>query len=251
MTSKPAVLPVWAPCWVNVTTSMQIIAHRGASFEAPENTLSAFGRALDAGADAIELDVYPLQDEWIVFHDRYLQRLTAHPGRLGDLTLDQVRRLKVFGQQAVPTLSEALDFIAGRCWVNIELKGADIQRGLTKQLLRAQRQAGFAAEQLVVSSFNHHWLRQLKTDHPEHRIGALTTSCPLNYAAFASELDAWSVHIDVDFVTPEFVADAHARDLQVFVFTVDEPRDMDELKVMGVDGIFTNRPADARQHLKL
>ncbi|RUO53641.1 glycerophosphodiester phosphodiesterase [Pseudidiomarina homiensis] len=225
---------------------MLVLAHRGASFEAPENTLTAFGRALDAGVDGIELDVYPLQDEWIVFHDRYLARLTAHPGRLQDLTLEQVRKLKVFGQQPVPTLTEALEFVAGRCMVNIELKGADITRGLTRHLRHAVKHSNFDSEQIVVSSFNHHWLRQLKEDHPEQRIGALTTSCPLDYAAFASQLNAWSVHIDVDFVNPEFVQDAHHRGLRVFVFTVDEPEDMKDLHTMGVDGIFTNHPVAAR-----
>ncbi|CAB0151764.1 Glycerophosphodiester phosphodiesterase [Pseudidiomarina piscicola] len=229
---------------------MQVIAHRGASFEAPENTLTAFGRALDAGADGIELDIYPLQDEWIVFHDRYLARLTAHPGRLQDLTLEQVRQLKVFGQQPVPTLDEALAFIAGRCMVNIELKGADIRRGLTQHLRLACESAGFRREQLLVSSFNHHWLRQLKHDHPQQRIGALTASCPLSYAAFASELDAWSVHIAVDFVTAEFVADAHQRQLRVYVYTVDEAEDIQELQRMGVDGIFTNHPTAARNCLR-
>lgn len=228
---------------------MLILAHRGASFEAPENTLSAFGRALDAGADGIELDIYPLQDQWIVFHDRYLNRLTAHPGRLQDLTLEQVRKLKVFGQQPVPTLDEALAFIAGRCLVNIELKGADITRGLTRHLRHAMTNYGFTNEQLLVSSFNHHWLQQLKHDHPEQFLGALCTACPLDYAAFAAQLSAWSVHIDVDFVTPEFVDDAHQRGLKVFVFTVDEPEDMLALAQLGVDGIFTNHPAAARNVL--
>lgn len=225
---------------------MLIFAHRGASFEAPENTLAAFGRALDAQADGIEIDVYPLEDDWIVFHDRYLARLTAQHGRLQDLTLAQLRHLKVFGQHPIPTLDETLAFIAGRCVVNIELKGADITRGLTRHLRHAVAHYGFKPEQLLVSSFNHHWLKQLKDDHPQQFIGALTTNCPLAYAQFATDLKAWSVHIDVDFVTPEFVADAHQRGLKVLVFTVDEPQDMLELKAMGVDGIFTNHPSLAR-----
>ncbi|CUA85448.1 glycerophosphodiester phosphodiesterase [Pseudidiomarina woesei] len=228
---------------------MLIFAHRGASFEAPENTIAACGRALDAQADGIEIDVYPLEDEWVVFHDRYLARLTAHEGRLQDFTLAQLRSLKVFGQHPIPTLDEVLDFVGGRCMVNIELKGADITRGLTRHLRRAVERAGFQPQQLLVSSFNHHWLKQLKEDHPEQSIGALTTSCPLSYALFASELQAWSVHIDVDFVTSEFVVDAHQRGLKVLVFTVDEPQDMLELKRMGVDGIFTNHPALARNVL--
>ncbi|WP_417686574.1 glycerophosphodiester phosphodiesterase [Pseudidiomarina gelatinasegens] len=225
---------------------MLIFAHRGASFEAPENTIAAFSKALDAQADGIEIDVYPLEDEWIVFHDRYLARLTAHQGRLQDLTLAQLRTLKVFGQQTIPTLDEVLDYIGGRCHVNIELKGADIKRGLTRHLRRAVAQANFQPEQLIVSSFNHHWLAQLKHDHPQQLIGALTTSCPLTYAQFAQTLQAWSVHIDVDFVTKEFVDDAHQRGLKVLVFTVDEPDDMRDLKAMGVDGIFTNHPSLAR-----
>lgn len=228
---------------------MLIFAHRGASFEAPENTIAAFSRALDAQADGIEIDVYPIEDEWLVFHDRYLARLTAQTGRLHDLTLAQIRTLKVFGQQPIPTLDETLDFIQGRCQVNIELKGADIKRGLTRHLRRAVEHASFQPEQLLVSSFNHHWLAQLKQDHPHQRIGALTTSCPLNYAHFAAQLDAWSVHIDVDFVTQEFVDDAHQRGLKVFVFTVDEPDDMRDLNEMGVDGIFTNHPTLARNVL--
>jgi len=228
---------------------MLIFAHRGASFEAPENTIAAFSRALDAQADGIEIDVYPIEDEWLVFHDRYLARLTAQTGRLHDLTLAQVRTLKVFGQQPIPTLDETLDFIHGRCQVNIELKGADIKRGLTRHLRRAVEHANFQPEQLLVSSFNHHWLAQLKQDHPHQRIGALTTSCPLNYAYFAAQLDAWSVHIDVDFVTQEFVDDAHQRGLKVFVFTVDEPDDMRDLNEMGVDGIFTNHPTLAKNVL--
>lgn len=229
---------------------MLIFAHRGASFAAPENTLAAFAAAIDAQADGIELDVYPLADEWIVFHDRYLARLAAQPGRLSDLSLAQVRQLQVFGQQPVPTLAEALAFINGRCAVNIELKGADIQRGLSKYLLHAIKQHHFKFSQLIISSFNHHWLQQFKRDHPQFRIGALTSSCGLHYAAFASELNAWSVHIDVDFVTPAFIADAHRRQLKVLVYTVDEPEDMRELQAMGVDGIFTNNPQLAANVLR-
>ncbi|EKE84535.1 glycerophosphodiester phosphodiesterase [Idiomarina xiamenensis] len=228
---------------------MKIIAHRGASFEAPENTLAAFGRALDAGADGIELDVYAIEDELIVFHDRYLERLTATPGRLCDLTLAQVRQLKIFGQQRIPTLNEALAFIAGRCLVNIELKGpVDIQR-MRSCLDYAVQACQFAPEQLLVSSFNHHWLQQLKRQQPTQVIGALTTCCPLDYCVFAERLNAWSVHIDVDFVTPELVADGHQRGLQVYVFTVDEAHDIEDLYRMGVDGIFTNHPAHARNVL--
>jgi len=135
--------------------------------------------------------VYALEDEWIVFHDRYLERLTATPGRLQDLTLAQVRQLKVFGQQRVPTLIEALEHIGGRCMVNIELKGPGIVRGLHKNITTAVQSFGFAHDQFLISSFNHHWLKAVKHNHPEQRIGALTAGCPIDYAAFAERLDAY------------------------------------------------------------
>ncbi|MCA1767885.1 MAG: glycerophosphodiester phosphodiesterase [Idiomarina sp.] len=183
---------------------MILWAHRGASYEAPENTLAAFSRAMDSGVHGIELDVYAIDGERFVFHDRYLERLTATPGRLKDLTAQQIRQLKVFGQQSIQP------------------------------------------EQLLVSSFNHHWLQRLKKRRPEIKIGALSASCPLSYCYFAEELQAFSAHFAVDFVTPELVEDGHQRGLQVYVYTVDEHHDIEELHAMGVDGIFTNHPSYAQ-----
>lgn len=226
---------------------MLILAHRGASFEAPENTLAAFQRALDAHADGIEIDIMQVGDEIYVFHDRYLRRLAAQPGRFQDLTNEQIGKLRVFNQQPVPTLEEALAFIAGRCLLNIELKSKVDSTRLSRALNRAQSELGFQPEQLLVSSFNHHWLRNLQPQQPNIRYGALLAGCLLDYAACASELGAYSVHLDVDFIDQAFVDDAHSRGLQVYVYTVDEPEDILGLQAMGVDGIFANHPQHARQ----
>lgn len=228
---------------------MFIFAHRGASFEAPENTLAAFQRALDAHADGIEIDVMQVGDEIYVFHDRYLRRLTAQPGRFQDLTAEQIERLRVFNQQPIPTLLQTLEFIAGKCVLNVELKGEISPLLLSQTLLRAQQDFGFQPEQLLVSSFNHHWLKALQQHRPEIRYGALNAGCLLDYARFAAELEAYSVHIDVDFITAAFVNDAHQRGLVVYVYTVDEPEDILELQRMGVDGIFSNHPQHARNVL--
>ena len=228
---------------------MLIIAHRGASAEAPENTLAALNRAIDCGADGIEIDVYYVDGEIFVFHDRYLERLTAHPGRLCDLTVQQIRTLRVFNQHPIPTLEEALACIQGRCLTNIELKGHVPLECLIKVLDRACGSYNFRTEQLIVSSFNHHWLAEAKRALPWLQLGALSTGCMLDYARFASDLGAYSVHSCVDFVEPALVADAHRRGLPIFVYTVDEARDIESLLAMGVDGIFTNHPQHARNVL--
>ena len=229
---------------------MKIWAHRGASAEAPENTLAAFSRAMDASVHGIELDVYAIDGERFVFHDRYLERLTATPGRFKDLTQAQIRTLKVFGQQSIPTLREALQHIDGHCQVNIELKGDVPSPELLADIDWAISNTAFSLPQILVSSFNHHWLQRLKHRRPEVAIGALTTSCPLDYCAFAARLNATAVHIDVDFITQELVDDGHRRDLEVYAFTVDERHDIEELHAMDVDGIFTNNPVFAQNIIK-
>lgn len=228
---------------------MLIIAHRGASAEAPENTLSAIARALETHADGIEIDVYLVDGEVFVFHDRYLERLTAHPGRLQDLTAAQIRTLKVFSQQPVPTLLDVLQLVDGRCMLNIELKGEVTPEVLCPLLDEAVSACNFSADQLIVSSFNHHWLQAVKAERPWLRLGALSANCMLDYAAFATTLDAYSLHTCVDFVNQTLVDDAHQRGLPVYVYTVDEAHDIEELKAMGVDGIFTNHPQFARNVL--
>lgn len=225
---------------------MLVIAHRGASAEAPENTVIAFKRALDTHADAIEIDVIQVENEIYVFHDRYLRRLAAQPGRFKDLNKAQVAALRIFSQHPVPTLTETIALIRGRCLLNIELKGeVDIEL-LASHINSAQQEHSFSSETILVSSFNHHWLKALKELLPDLRIGALTAGCPIGLASFAKELHAWSVHIDIGFVNKAFVEDAHLRGLKVFVYTVDEPEDITFMRELGVDGIFTNHPQHTR-----
>ena len=224
---------------------MLIFAHRGASSEAPENTLSAFELAIAHGADGIEIDVHAVEDELYVIHDRWLQRTTSGRGRVKDQTKHIIELLDAGQGQRVPTLWQTLQAINGACMLNIELKGIDCVIPVLQHLDRAVTELNFHLEQFILSSFNHHLLFSLKQLRPEIRIGALTASCPLDYAAFAQKLDAFSVHIDIDCLNRAFVYDAHQRGLPVFVYTVDEIEDLDEIAAMGVNGVFTNHPSKA------
>lgn len=233
---------------------MLIFAHRGASAKAPENTLLAFELALAAQADGIELDIYEVSGEFYVFHDRLLKRLT---GKLGVFTRQkpaQIKQLKVFNQAPIPTLWQALELIRGRCLVNVEIKNKINSERLLALLNNAQVLLNFKAEQFIISSFNHSILQTFQqaayAQAKNYAVGALTASSPVSYAQFATELGAQSVHIDIDVITEQFVQDAHARQLKVLVYTVDYKDDMDWLKKIGVDGIFTNDPEYARTILK-
>lgn len=221
---------------------MQIIAHRGASGLAPENTLKAMAKALELGASAIEIDVQAADGELWVFHDRRLERCTNGKGVLTEQSRSYLEQLDAGEGEVIPTLWQVMEIIAGRCELHIELKGAHTADAVAAMTQRAETELGFAACQWVVSSFHHPDLARFAALRPDIRLGALTANLPLTLAQFAEDLGAWSLNCDVDFVDRMLVEDAHRRGLKVLVYTVDYLEDYEMLTSMGVDGIFTNRP---------
>ncbi|WOX51461.1 glycerophosphodiester phosphodiesterase [Aeromonas sp. CD] len=221
---------------------MQIIAHRGASGLAPENTLKAIRLALALGAGAIEIDVQLADGELWVFHDRRLERCTDGGGVLTAQSRAYLASLDAGEGEGIPTLWQVMEAIAGQAELHIELKGAQTADEVARLTRRAEAELGFAPTQWVVSSFHHPELARFAALRPDIRLGALTSTIPLTLAKFAAELGAWSLNCDVDFVDQTLVQDAHDRGLKVLVYTVDEPADQAMLAAIGVDGIFTNRP---------
>lgn len=228
---------------------MLIFAHRGASADAPENTLLAIKTAIDQQADGIEIDVYQSEKTLIVIHDKWLHRTTNGQGQLSLYSFKQLRELDAGGGQKIPTLQEVLQLVGGQCQINIELKGISELSLLLELIDVSVSEYGFNNQQFLISSFNHHLLAQLKALRPQIKIGALTASLPLHYAAFAEELQAYSVNLDVSFINQAFVNDAHQRDLKVFVYTVDQPDDLAMLFSWGVDGVFCNAPGLAKRFI--
>lgn len=221
---------------------MQIIAHRGASGLAPENTLKAIRLALALGAGAIEIDVQLADGELWVFHDRRLERCTDGSGVLTAQSRAYLANLDAGEGEGIPTLWQVMEAIAGQAELHIELKGTQTADEVARLTRRAEAELGFAPTQWVVSSFHHPELARFAALRPDIRLGALTSTIPLTLAKFAAELGAWSLNCDVDFVDQALVQDAHDRGLKVLVYTVDEPADQAMLADIGVDGIFTNRP---------
>jgi glycerophosphoryl diester phosphodiesterase len=225
---------------------MLIFAHRGASADAPENTLLAIDLALTQQADGIEVDIFQLGDELVVIHDRWIKTTNKGNRALTDYTLEELQALDVGQGQCVPTLWQVLQHVQGQCLINIEVKGVNELSLLNACINKAVNQLNFKPEQFMVSSFNHHLLLAFKSIAPAIRTGALTGSYPLKYAQFAQELQAYSVNADISFVEKAFVKDAHSRGLKFFVYTVDEPEDLLRLRAWGVDAVFSNVPAKAK-----
>lgn len=228
---------------------MLILGHRGASKAAPENTLKAFELAYDMQADGIEFDVYQVQDQLLVFHDRWLNRTTNVHGRVAEQTVAYMRSLDAGAGQSIPLLDEVLAITPKGALVNIELKHMHNVHQFTAQLSTLLSRCNISLEQVVVSSFHHGWLKQVRDAFPAIKIGALTASYPVQGIDVDSALSAYSLHIALDIIDREYVKRVQQAGLKVFVYTVDYPQDMVMLRDWGVDAIFTNVPDIARQTL--
>ncbi|GMM86327.1 glycerophosphodiester phosphodiesterase [Pseudoalteromonas sp. MTN2-4] len=228
---------------------MQIFAHRGASGNYPENTASAITAALQAQVDGIELDVQSCADDFVIIHDSWLDRTTNGNGRVVDTPFSEIAKLDAGEGQHVLNLQQVLELVGKQTQVNLELKHTFGLDKLVQILEQNVAEGIIEREQLLLSSFDHHQLKWLKQNLPWVKIGALTASIPLNYAYFAENLHAYSVHLDKNFINHEFVADAKQRGLKVMTYTVDKQQEIEEMQNLGVDGIFTNYPCYAKMIL--
>jgi len=217
-------------------------AHRGASGHEPENTLSAVAKAVELGADWIEVDVYAVKGELIVIHDERLERTTNGTGYVTEKPLAYLHSLDAGKGQRIPTLREILDTVDGRAGMNVELKGPKTARLAVSLIEEYIRERQWNYEQFIVSSFDRSQLRKVKKLNPRIRIGILIDRPRRHYAIFARRYDAYSVHVQIDLASARFTGRAHERGLKVFVYTVNEPEEIDRLQALGVDGIFTDFP---------
>ena len=208
---------------------------------APENTLLSIHKALKLGVPCMELDVYSVDGHLVVFHDSRLERTTNGTGYLLDQKFNDLRKLDAGNGEKIPTLKEAFEAINLNAGVNIELKGPDTAVPVA-EFIAKMRKSGWHDDLILVSSFNHRELLEVKRRDPRIKLGALIVGLPIDDAIFAQSLGAYSVHLSIEFIDRRFVKDAHNRDLRVFVFTVDHPEDIKKMKELGVDGVFTNYP---------
>lgn len=223
--------------------SFMRIGHRGASGYEPENTLRSFKKALALGVDMIEFDVHVCASgELVVIHDTKVDRTTNGTGYVANKTLQELKKLDAGKGEQIPTLLEVLDVINQQAIVNIELKGVNTAEPVAKIINEYVTQKGWKYDKFFVSSFNHIELLKFKKLVPQVKTGALLEGIPVRLASFAQDCKAQAIGVFKDYVTQEYVNDAHKKKLKVYVFTVNEPDEIERIKKLGVDGIFSNFP---------
>ncbi len=228
-----------------------ILGHRGARREAPENTLPAFRRALEVGADGVELDARLCADgAVIVLHDDDLARTTAGRGRADRLRYEEIRRLDAGGRWAeefpgtyVPTLEEALAALSPARLVNVELKGPEEDSGLEQRVLEVVRAAGMV-ERVVFSSFHPAHLRRLRRLDDGLALAILYGVGLFHPVPWrlVEELRLEALHPWMPAVSARLVKKAHDRGLRVRVWTVNGAAEARRLARWGVDGIISDDP---------
>ena len=233
----------------------KIQAHRGASYDAPENTMEAFRLAVLIAADGIELDVHLSKDgEVVVIHDDTIDRTSNGSGRVSDMTLEELRQydysnnMPGFKDVPIPTLREVYELVAPtNMFINVELKAGEMpEPELIVALAKLEEEFGMK-DRLIYSSFNHYALLMLRDHLPHAKIALLYNAgfaFPWRYAKEIVDAAALHPH-KANLMIPGYVKQSQELGLMVNVWTVDSPREMKWLMDLGVDGIITNRPAIA------
>jgi len=235
-----------------------IWAHRGASREAPENTLAAFTLAASQGADGIELDAQLCASgEVVVFHDTSLARVSGTPGLLAEAPWAALQKLDLgarkgarWAGERIPLLAEVLAGTPRSLLVNIELKcERPDDRGLTAEVLRVVRDTQ-SEERVLLSSFNPLCLaraRSLRPTLPRALLFEPDAAWPLRSAASAPFLGLTALHPGHALATDARVSRWRKR-YTVACWTVDTPALADALWKRGVSGLITNVPAQLLAH---
>ena len=232
-----------------------MVAHRGASAEAPENTLEAFERALRAGADAVEVDVrMTLDGTAIVMHDPDVARTTDGSGNVCALTLEEIKSLRIAGRQEVPTLAEALAAVSGRAGIDVEIKNIPGEPDFDPEgqpgvdaLVAALDEVGFTGP-VLVSSFNPLALSRVRTVAPGLERGLLGGPDAEAWAALAfaeREGHGWVLPFvaRVQDAGDGYAAAVHRAGLRLGTWIVDDPDEALTLMRAGCDAVATNDPA--------
>ena len=243
----------WALNSLSLEDQVEIMAHRGSSKVAPENTMAAFQLAIEEGADWIEIDVQETADgNVVVMHDSDFMKLAGSPLKIWDADLDQLDELDVgswvsaeFSDQRVPTLADVLRLCRDQVGVNIELKYYGHDQDLERRVIEIVETEEMT-DQIMIMSLKPEGIAKVKQLRPNWVCGLLLSV----YVGKIEEIDADFLAINSRFATRSFVRRAHKANKQVFVWTVNDAAGVSRALNRKVDGILTDRPALAREMLR-
>ncbi|MEO0563823.1 MAG: glycerophosphodiester phosphodiesterase family protein [Chloroflexota bacterium] len=228
-----------------------VFAHRGAMAYAPMNTMASFQLAVDQNADGIELDVYLTQDDIpVVIHDFDVSHTTDGEGRVGSMTLEEIRELDAgswfdsrFSGEQVPTLDDVFEAFGNKLYINVEIKALQLNtKHYAHQVAECIKRHGMQ-ERVIVSSFNPLVLRNMRqaiSDIPIGYLEAPEVKWYIKTMLIGFNFDAW--HPENIQITKSNTARTHRRGRRLNTWTVNDPAEAKKLSDMGVDMLITDNP---------
>lgn len=221
------------------------IAHRGASGYEPENTIRAFEKAIELGADMVELDVhFSCDGHLIVMHDASVDKTTNGSGYIKDLTLQQLKTLDAGKGEQIPTLQEAIDCVKGRCGLYIELKGEYTERPVAELIRENAMQNA-----VIIASFDRNKVREVKELAPELETSVLDGDKDTDWVTIAKEAKADCIHFCWErypsphkLLTEEVMNKASANGLKVIIWHEERPEEIRAIIKHDIYGICSNLP---------
>lgn len=230
----------------------QVMAHRGASFSAPENTLAALRQAIEDGADWVEIDVQETADgEVVVVHDSDLMKLAGNPMKIWDATLANLETIDIgswfaakYASERVPTLKQVLELCKDRVGVIIELKYYGHDQALGERVIEIVEDLDMS-QQIMIMSLKAEQVQRVRRLKPSWTCGLLMSVA----VGDIENLDVDFLAVNGSFIGRSFVQRLHKANKKVFVWTINDEGTMSTLMNCGVDGILTDRPAMAKDVL--
>jgi glycerophosphoryl diester phosphodiesterase len=230
---------IMSSCYSNERNILNI-GHRGAKGHIAENTLASIKKAIDLGADGVEVDVFKcLSGEIVVFHDKSLDKLTNGIGLIEEKTLEELKELRVLdSQEQIPTLLEVIESIGEDVFLNIELKGRNTAEGSLDLVKKHITQS----DNILFSSFNWDELKDLRKLDSEIKIALITRENPLLAINPALSLNAIAINPSYKSLNKNNTSEIYKAGLKIYTWTVNDTVQIIEMINLGVHGIITDFP---------
>ena len=222
-----------------------VVGHRGAMGHVLENTIESVQKAIELNVDGIEIDVFKSKTgELVVYHDPFLSRLSNSNAFIEQISLDSIKKVELKGGYFIPTLKEIVDIIPEKIFLNIELKGQDTSFETNKIITNYLNTYNFPASKFIISSFRWDELKKIRSFNKDIPIAILVDSLYKidDAIKLAKQINAVALNPNKEFITKDIVNKIQSKNIKVYPYTINTPRNIRKMRSMGVDAIITDYP---------
>ena len=210
-----------------------------------ENTIESVKKAIQLNVDGIEIDVFKSKTgELVVYHDPFLSRLSNSNAFIEQISLDSIKKVELKGGLSIPTLKEVIDIIPEKIFLNIELKGSNTAFKTNKVIIEYLKEFNLQPSKFIISSFRWDELKKFRDLNKDIPIAILVDSLYKidNAIKLAKEINAIALNPNNKFITKKIVNKIQSNNIKVFPYTINSPKNIKRMKLMGVDAIITDYP---------